>query len=93
MYEDSSADPIDGTSWAAFQPWSGDSGYLFAFRQAGGPDTSTVAIHGVDRSRTYVLTDVRTGADLGAWSGAQLETGLPVTLAPFTAQAIAIEPR
>ncbi|GEM_PF-2091382 len=92
VYEDSAADPIDGTSWAAFQPWSDGHGYLFVFRQGGGPDTATVPFHGVDSGRSYHLTDVRTGADLGTWSGAALATGLPVTLAPFQARVISVSP-
>ena len=64
----------------------------FAFRQSGGPDTAPIALHGVDPARTYRLSDVRTGTDLGTFTGAQLAAGLPVTLAPFTAQVIAIQP-
>src|SRR5438270_6276221 len=89
VYEDTAADPIDGSSWAAFQPWSAGHGYLFTFRQSDGPDTLSIALHGLDPGRSYRLTDVRTGADLGLWPGAQLSAGLPVTLAPFTAQVIA----
>ena len=92
VYENSSADPVDGSSWAAFQPWSGGHGYLFVFRQSGGPDTDTIALHGVDPARGYRLTDVRTGVDLGTWTGAQLAAGVAVSLAPFTAQVIAMQP-
>jgi hypothetical protein len=31
---------------------NGDSGYVFAFRQAGGPDTELLTLHGVDVNRT-----------------------------------------
>ena len=72
VYELTGTDPIDGQSWAAWQPWSGDAGYVFAFRQAGGPDTMSLALHGVDPHRTYAVTDVRTGERLGVYRGAQL---------------------
>jgi hypothetical protein len=90
VYENTAADPIDGKSWAALQPWSDGHGYLFAFRQAGGPDTAVVPLRGVDPAKSYRLTDVRTGADLGAWTGSALAAGLPVTLAPFQSEVIAV---
>jgi hypothetical protein len=93
VYENTGADPIDGTSWAAFQPWVDGHGYLFTFRQSGGPPTQSIGLHGVDAGTTYHLTDVRTGADLGARTGAQLAAGLAVNLAPFTAQVIAVTPQ
>jgi hypothetical protein len=92
VYENTTADPIDGASWVAFQPWTGDHGYVFAFRQSGGPDTSSIVLHGVDPTRTYRLTDVRTGADLGSHTGAELVQGLSVALAPFQAQVISVTP-
>jgi hypothetical protein len=92
VYEDTAADPIDGTSWVALQPWSDGHGYLFAFRQGGGPDSTAIALHGVDAGRNYRLTDVRTGADLGTVAGSALANGLPITLAPFQAQVIAVQP-
>src|SRR5205807_5938691 len=93
VYEDSSADPIDGSSWAALQPWAGDHGYLFAFRQAGASDTSTVPLQGVDPGRSYTVTNVRTGAVLGTYTGAQLRDGLTVTLpAPFSSAVLSVEP-
>jgi hypothetical protein len=92
VYEDTAADPIDGSSWAAFQPWSAGHGYVFAFRQGGGPDTLSVPLHGVDVGRSYRLTDVRTGTALGTVAGSTLASGLPVTLAPFQAQVISVQP-
>ena len=92
VYEDTPPDPIDGTSWAALQPWSDGHGYLFAFRQGGGPDTLSVPLHGIDVGRSYTLTDVRTGAVLGTVPGSVLANGLPVTLAQFQAQVIAVQP-
>jgi hypothetical protein len=92
VYENTAADPLDGTSWVAFQPWAGDHGYVFAFRQSGGPDTSSIALHGVDPTRTYRLADVRSGADLGSHTGAELAQGLAVALAPYTAQVISVTP-
>src|SRR5437763_2239108 len=48
VYEDTTADPVDGTSWAGLQPWAGDHAYLFAFRQAGPSDNQTIPLQGVD---------------------------------------------
>ena len=93
VYEDSGTDPIDGSSWAAFQPWDGDHGYLFAFRQGGANDTDTVKLQGLDAAASYTLTDVRTGAAVGTFSGAQLEGGLSLTLpAQYSAQVLAVSP-
>jgi hypothetical protein len=92
VYENTPADPIDGASWAAFQPWSAGHGYVFAFRQSGGPDTAVVPLHGVDPNTSYRLTDVRTGVDLGTVAGSTLAAGLSITLAPFQAQVIAVQP-
>ena len=93
VYEDTAADPIDGTSWAVFEPWQGDHGYLFAFRQAGGGATQTIPVAGVASSQSYTLTDVRTGAGLGTFTGAQLEAGLTLTLpAPYRAEVLAVSP-
>jgi hypothetical protein len=92
VYELTTADPLDGSSWAAWQPWNGDRGYVFAFRQAGGPDTTTLSLHGVDPASSYTVTDVRTGHVVGTFSGASLSTGLPVTLPPFSAQVLAVTP-
>ena len=92
VYEDSTADPLDGTSWVALQPWDGDHGYLFAFRQAGGPATDDIAVQGLDPTRQYRLTDVRSGAVLGVESGAALAGGLAVSLAPDSSQVISLTP-
>jgi len=92
VYELTADDPLDGSSWAAWQPWSGDRGYVFAFRQAGGPDTTTLSLHGVDAATPYTVTDVHTGHVLGTYSGAALSTGLPVSLAPFSAEVLAVTP-
>jgi hypothetical protein len=93
VYEDSSADPIDGSSWAAFQPWAGDHGYVFAFRQGGAGDTDTLSLQGVDPGTSYSVTNVRTGAVLGTFTGQQLEQGLTVTLpAQFSAVVLSVSP-
>lgn len=94
VYEDSSQDPLDGTGWAAFQPWTGGHGYVFAFRQAGGPATEAVVLHGLVPGRSYSVVSVRTGASLGTYSGEQLSTsGLDVTLAnPYSAAVLAVDP-
>ncbi len=91
VYEDSTTDPIDGSSWAAFQPWDGDHGYVFAFRQAGSAASDAIPLQAVDPARRYDVTDVRTGAALGTFT--QLRAGLTVTLpAPFSAAVLSVTP-
>jgi hypothetical protein len=93
VYEDSSADPIDGKSWAAFQPWDGTHGYVFAFRQGAGPASRSIALRGLEPDMTYTLTNVRTGAALGSFRGTQLERGVTVTLArPYSALVASVVP-
>ena len=92
-YELTDHDPLDGTSWAAFEPWNGGRGALFAFRQAGGDSTQTFALHGVRPDRDYLLTDARTGEVVARRSGAQLRAGLTVTLPDAnSAQVLQIDP-
>ena len=92
VYELTGADPIDGHSWAAWQPWNGNAGYVFAFRQAGGPETMSLALHGVDPHHTYAVTDVRTGERLGVYRGALLSAGLPVSVAEYGARVLSVQP-
>ena len=93
VYEDTTADPIDGTSWAALQPWRHGAGYLFAFRQGGAAASQSIALQGVRGDRSYTVTDVRTGQVLGTYTGAQLAAGLTVTLpAPYTALVASVTP-
>ncbi|MEA2493065.1 MAG: alpha-galactosidase, partial [Thermoleophilaceae bacterium] len=94
VYENTDRDPLDGKGWAAFQPWTGKHGYLFAFRQADGPDTQTIKLQGLSAKRDYTVTNVRTGATLGTFSGAALtENGLLVKLEnPFSAAVLSIDP-
>jgi hypothetical protein len=92
-YELTSEDPIDGTSWAAFEPWRDGRGVLFAFRQGSTDLTRTFAVHGVDPNRTYDVTDARTGALFATETGAQLAAGLTVTLPePNSAIVLQIDP-
>ena len=92
VYELTGTDPIDGQSWAAWQPWSGHAGYVFAFRQAGGPESMSLALHGVDAGRMYSVTDVRTGERLGVYRGAQLAAGLAVTVPEYGARVLSVQP-
>ena len=92
VYELTDGDPIDGKSWAAWQPWNGDAGYVFAFRQAGGSDTAVLSLHGVDQHRVYAVTDVRTGQRLGTYRGGQLVTGLSVTVPEYGARVLSVQP-
>ena len=91
VYEDTSTDPVDGSSWAAYQPWTGGHGYLFLFSQSAG-GTHTISLQDLDPNATYTLTDVRTGTVLGTYSGSALSAGLPFTLAPFSAQVLSVTP-
>jgi alpha-galactosidase len=94
VYEDSNADPLDGSSWAALQPWDGDRGYVFAFRQEGADASDTIPMQGVDPATSYTVTNVRTGAALGTFTGAQLRAGLTVRLpAQFSAAVLSVTPR
>jgi hypothetical protein len=91
VYEDTGTDPIDGRASAAFQPWYAGHGYLFAFRQGGGQSTQTIALQGLVADARYRLTNVRTGVALGTFAGAQLERGVPLTLArPYSAEVLTI---
>jgi hypothetical protein len=92
VYELTNQDPISGQSWAAWQPWNGGSGYVFAFRQSGGANTTALALHGLTATTSYTVTNVRTGTALGTYTGAQLTAGLPITVAPFSATVLAIDP-
>jgi Melibiase len=94
VYENTATDPLDGKGWAAFQPWTGSHGYVFAFRQAEGPDTQAIKLFGLTPKRSYVVKNVRTGATLGTFESTELaENGLPVTLEnPFSAAVFSIDP-
>jgi hypothetical protein len=87
VYELTANDPIDGKSWAAFEPWNGTDGYLFAFRQPGAAATQRIALAGVRPQADYLLTDVRSGAAYGTFSGASLARGLSLTL-PVASAAV-----
>jgi hypothetical protein len=94
VYENIQKDPLDGKGWAAFEPWSAGHGYLFAFRQSGGPDTQKIKLYGLTASRNYTVTNVRTGAALGTFRGAELTTnGLQVNLPnPYSASVFSVSP-
>lgn len=92
-YELTAEDPIDGTSWAALEPWRDGHGVLFAFRQGSADATRSFAVRGVDPERTYEITDARTGERLSEHSGAELAAGLAVTLpGPDSAAVLQIDP-
>jgi hypothetical protein len=92
VYELTSGDPIDGKTWAAWQPWDGSRGYVFAFRPAEAPDSTTVALQGLAPSKRYRLTDVRTGDVLKVARGADLAGGLHLSLAPASALVVSVTP-
>ncbi len=91
-YELTSHDPIDGTSWAAWQPWNGTSGYVLAFRPAGAPDSATLALHGLTARTRYRLTDVRTGKVIATRSGRDLTAGQSLSLPPAAAVVLSVAP-
>jgi hypothetical protein len=95
VYEDLPADPLDGRSWAALQPWTRarGTGYLFAFRQGGGSAAQRVRLQGLDPHRTYLVRDVRTRRALARASGRRLAAGLRVTLRRrYSAAVLSIAP-
>jgi hypothetical protein len=94
VYENTQKDPLDGKGWAAFEPWSAGHGYLFAFRQSEGPDTQKIKLYGLTASRNYTVTNVRTGAALGTFRGAELTTnGLQVNLPnTYSASVFSVSP-
>ena len=48
---------------------------------------------GVNAATTYTVTDVRSGASLGSFTGAQLAQGLTVTLpVPYSAEVLRVTP-
>jgi hypothetical protein len=92
-YELTGRDPIDGTSWAAWQPWTGSSGYVLAFRPAGASaPTTTLALHGLAPSTRYRVTNVRTGTVLTTRSGRDLMAGLVVSQPPASALVLSVSP-
>lgn len=93
VYEDTAADPLDGSSWAAFQPWHAGAGYVFAFRQSGGPERQSIALRGLEPRLVYRVTDVRTTRVLGTYTGQQLSGGLPLDLPrPYSAIVLSVAP-
>jgi hypothetical protein len=92
VYELTNSDPIDGTSWAAWQPWNGTSGYVFAFRQPGGPASTTLRLAGLTPQTRYRVSDVRSGRLVAVRSGAQLTDGLSLTLPPAAAAVLSVAP-
>jgi len=85
VLNDSVADPIDDLTPIVLQPWDHvtKTGYLTVVRQGGGPpgpQTLTVSAQDTDPTRSYQLTDVRTGEALGSYTGAALQAGIPVTM-------------
>ena len=92
-YELTGRDPIDGKSWAAWQPWTGTSGYVLAFRPAGATDsTATLALQGLSPATKYRLTDVRTGDVLTVSRGSDLMHGLRLSLAAASAVVLSVTP-
>ncbi|HEU5033829.1 MAG TPA: alpha-galactosidase [Mycobacteriales bacterium] len=92
VYELTTADPLDGHTWAVFEPWDGTRGYVFAFRPAGASGSVPVSLQGLDPGTHYRLTDVRTGRPVATGSGARLASGLRLTLPAASAQVLSVTP-
>jgi len=95
VYEDTQQDPINGTAWVAFQPWTParDRGYLFVFRQSARPARQRIALQGLRPGSRYRVTDVRSGRLLGIFTTRQLERGLSVALKrAYSAAVLSIAP-
>ena len=91
VYENLDKDPLDGKGWVAFQPWTGKHGYLFAFRQADGPETQAIKLFGLSPKRSYEVTNVRTGKSLGTFnSPSSIQVTLP---SPYSAAVLKITPK
>jgi hypothetical protein len=78
VYELTSQDPLSGKDWLVLQPWHGDSGYVFAFRQDTTASSARVKLQGVNADASYVVTDVRTGNVVARASGEELRRGLVI---------------
>jgi hypothetical protein len=91
-YENTAVDPIDGHSWLALQPWHRGRGYLFAFNQGDESGSQPIAVQGLRPATTYAVRDVRTGADLGTYTAADLATGLSVALDGRSARVLSLVP-
>lgn len=92
-YELTGTDPLDGASWAAWQPWTGTSGYVLAFRPANAPVAAmTLSLHGLSPSVRYLVTNVRTGKVVTSVTGRTLMTGLSLSLAPASAVVLSVAP-
>ena len=88
-YELTANDPLDGRSPMVLEPWNADHGELFAFFQQAG--SVTVHVRGVVPTRTYRLTDVRTGHVVRTATGAALAS-LTLRGKAATAQVLTISP-
>jgi len=94
VYDDTAIDPIRaGGSWVAFQPWCAGRGYVFAFRQGGPAPRDRIALQGLTPTATYRVSNVRTHALLGTFTGAALERGLTLTLpSRYSAVVLSVAP-
>ena len=75
VYRLTDADPWDGVSAAVFQPWdpATDSGFLFAFRQAG--EAPVARFQGLVSGRQYIVTAARDGSPAGSFTAEELSSG------------------
>ena len=71
---------------------NGAAGYVFAFRQSGGPDALSLQVHDLGADSDYAVTDVRTGTAYGVFTGRQLAGGLSVTLPKSSAVVLSVQP-
>jgi hypothetical protein len=91
-YELTKADPAKG-AWLALEPWSGKSGYVFAFRQASGPASMSVRLQGLQPNTTYEIADVGSGQPLARELGRVLQAGYELRLPkPWSAEVLRVKP-
>ena len=83
------ADPLE-KKWTALQTWDADKarGALVAFRQSDAGDTATVALRGVPDDMVFDLREAPTGTLVGQVTSAELQQGLPITLADKNAARV-----
>ncbi|MGN6473106.1 MAG: alpha-galactosidase, partial [Mycobacteriales bacterium] len=90
-YELTTNDPAKG-GWLALEPWHGRAGYVFAFRQAGGPSSVRLQLQGLQPGTTYLVRDVASGKVIARELGRTLRHGLTVRSQPWSAQVLRVSP-
>lgn len=84
-------DPLE-KGWTALQTWDPERarGAVAVFRQQGSEGTTNVALKGVPDGRVFELRAAPSGDVVGTATSAELQAGLPVTLAPDGATVLLV---